>query len=393
MGYYSQYLDRNLSFQQLTEERKAQLRKISELRKRDILIYAADVMKAGMAPVALAYDDLLPITDQLQNLNGKAIDVVLETGGGSGETAEDIVRILRSRYDSVAFIVPGIAKSAGTIMAMSGDEILMDVNSALGPIDAQIQYEGKQFSAEALLKGFDKIKAEADSTKSLNRAYIPLLQRISPGDLQHAENALEFAKVLVTDWLFQYKFSKWRQHRSHNPGAPVTDEEKRARALQIASSLCDHSRWLTHGRSIRMKDLLDLGLEVTDFAQDRKLGEAIRRYHVLVQMLFNQTNIYKLIETPSSQILRFLQPPGATVPTPQPQGNQGLQGVLADFQCPKCKKMHKIQVDFDKLKPLQLGTVRYPSNDLLVCDQCGAQINLAGLRQQIEMQAKRQVAR
>jgi hypothetical protein len=396
MGFYSEYLDRNLSFQQLTEERKRMLARISELRKRDILVYAADVMKAPVAPVALAYDDLLPITDQLQNLNGKALDMILETGGGSGETAEDIVRILRSKFESVAFIVPGIAKSAGTIMVMSGDEILMDANSALGPIDAQIQYEGKQFSAEALLKGFEKIKAEADTTKSLNRAYIPLLQRISPGDLQHAENALEFAKVLVTDWLFEHKYKKWNVHRTHNAGTPVTDDEKRVRAAKVASDLCDHSRWLTHGRSIRIQDLHALGVEVTDFSENKDLGEAIRRYHVLAQMMFNQTSIYKLIETPSSQIIRFMQTGAAPLPAPgqpQPGQPQEVLGVLADVQCPKCKKVHKVQVDFDTLKPLQTGVVRYPPNDMLVCDQCGTQINLAGMRQQLEMQTKRQVAK
>jgi len=40
--------------------------------------------------------------------------------------AEDIVHILREKFKSVSFIVPGQAKSAGTIMVMSGDEILMD---------------------------------------------------------------------------------------------------------------------------------------------------------------------------------------------------------------------------------------------------------------------------
>jgi hypothetical protein len=34
MGFYSEYLDRTLSFQQLTEERKRILAGISKLRKR-----------------------------------------------------------------------------------------------------------------------------------------------------------------------------------------------------------------------------------------------------------------------------------------------------------------------------------------------------------------------
>jgi ClpP class serine protease len=252
VGIYSEYLDQGAALD-LLAERKKQLGRVAQLRKRDVLVYASDSSKARQgAPVAIDNSDLLPITDQLSNLKGTAIDVLLETGGGSGETAEDIVRLLHSKYASVAFMIPGMAKSAGTIMAMAGDEILMEPSSSLGPIDAQIQWEGKVFSAEAFLKGLESIKAEVTATNSLNRAYIPILQRISPGEIQHAENALSFAKVLVTDWLKEHKFKNWNVHKTHNPGTSVTPEQKEARAKEIADKLCDHSKWLSHGRSIKM---------------------------------------------------------------------------------------------------------------------------------------------
>ena len=85
----------------------------------------------------------------------------------------------------------------------------------LGPIDAQIFYQGKRFSADALLEGMEKIKKEVVDTGTLNRAYIPILQGISPGELQNAENALSFAKILVTQWLAQYKFRTWTTHSSN----------------------------------------------------------------------------------------------------------------------------------------------------------------------------------
>jgi ClpP class serine protease len=48
--------------------------------------------------------------------------------------------MLHGKYSEVAVIIPGYAKSAGTIIAMAGDEILMDSISALGPIDAHLQW-------------------------------------------------------------------------------------------------------------------------------------------------------------------------------------------------------------------------------------------------------------
>ncbi|MBP7751856.1 MAG: hypothetical protein KA323_14300, partial [Planctomycetes bacterium] len=145
---------------------------------------------------------------------------------------------------------PGLsrwAKSAGTIIAMAGDEILIEFASALGPIDAQMTWQGKVFSADALLKGMEKIKREVDATGTLNRAYIPMLQALSPGELESAKNALDFAKKLVSDWLVKYKFKNWRTHS--RSGKTVTKAEKRARASEIAGKPCNHKKWLTHGRS------------------------------------------------------------------------------------------------------------------------------------------------
>jgi 3D (Asp-Asp-Asp) domain-containing protein len=293
LGIYSEYLDQNQKQQlDLVGERKKQLKRIAAYRNRDILVYAADVNKARQgAPVAVDNSDLTPVIDQVSNLKGNAIDVILTTGGGSGEAAEDIVRFLYDRYESVAFIIPSMAKSAGTIMAMAGDEILMEPSSSLGPIDAQIQWEGKVFSAEAFLKGLQSIKDEANQSNSLNRAYIPILQRISPGEIQSAENALSFAKVLVTKWLKEHKFKNWSVHRTHSAGSPVTDHEKEERAKEIAGKLCDHSTWLSHGRSIKISDLQGIGLEIRDYSKEDELADAIRRYNILLQMTFEQTGI------------------------------------------------------------------------------------------------------
>lgn len=54
MGYYTEYLDRKLNAQQLADERKQQLKRISELRDRDVLVYAADIDKANTPPALLS---------------------------------------------------------------------------------------------------------------------------------------------------------------------------------------------------------------------------------------------------------------------------------------------------------------------------------------------------
>ena len=385
MGYYAEYLDAAMSFEELAAERKKQLSTISSLRtNRDVLVFAADLNK-GIPEVAIGYADLLPISDQLSNLSGKAVDLILGTPGGSGEVAEDIVRLLHEKYDDVAVIVPGYAKSAGTIIAMAGDEILMGASSALGPIDAQIQWQGKSFSADAPIEGLEKIKREVQDTGVLNRAYIPMLQGISPGEIQNAENALNFAKVLVTQWLAKYKFKNWNKHSNATDVAP---EERTTRAEEIAAELCDHRKWLTHGRSLKIDDLEGMRLRITDYRQQAALEEAITRYHTLLQMTFS-SNLYKLFETPTSQIVRFT---AAQVPAPQPfAGAPEANLAVIEIACASCGQALRVQANLGSEQPLQEGCLPYPAGDRLPCPNCAAELDLTEAKRQLEAQAKRPV--
>ena len=99
MGVYAKYLDKEFNSVDLNRERKKQLHRIAELRHRHVLVIAADVQNrlAG-----LSNGDLLAIRDQLSDVDGgDAIDLILETSGGSGEAAEDIVRLIRERFSSM----------------------------------------------------------------------------------------------------------------------------------------------------------------------------------------------------------------------------------------------------------------------------------------------------
>lgn len=385
MGIFADYIDQRLSAPALTAERKKQLARIAAIRGRDVLVYAADLRKVE-DPITIGYEDLLAFTDQLSNLSGSNVDVILETPGGYAEVAEDMVRLLREKYKDgeVDFIVPGTAKSAGTIMAMSGDDILMEPGSSLGPIDAQLTFQGKTFSAEAFLKGLDAIKDEVNASDgALNYAYVPILQNISPGDIQSARNALKFAQELVTKWLAQYKFKNWAVHSS--TGQPVTQADREKRAGEIATQLCDHSRWLSHARSISIRDFNRMKLKVTDYSLQPDLFDAIRRYYVLLHMIF-ESPVYKIFETPTSQIYRQAQ---RLMQASQPLA-MGSK-VIAEITCAKCQAINKVQLNLAKGIPVEEGCIRYPTGGELACSNCGQVMNLVELRRQVEMQAKREV--
>jgi ClpP class serine protease len=66
------------------------------------------------------------------------IDVVLHTPGGLVLAAEQIAKALVEHKGKVTVFVPHYAMSGGTLIALAADEIVMDANAVLGPVDPQI---------------------------------------------------------------------------------------------------------------------------------------------------------------------------------------------------------------------------------------------------------------
>jgi ClpP class serine protease len=66
------------------------------------------------------------------------IDVILHTPGGLVLAAEQIAKALVQRKAKVTAFVPHYAMSGGSLIALAADEIVMDPNAVLGPVDPQI---------------------------------------------------------------------------------------------------------------------------------------------------------------------------------------------------------------------------------------------------------------
>jgi ClpP class serine protease len=76
------------------------------------------------------------------------IDIILHTPGGLVLAAEQIAYALQRHPSKVTVMVPHYAMSGGTMLALAADEILMDENAVLGPVDPQIG----QYPAVSIVK-------------------------------------------------------------------------------------------------------------------------------------------------------------------------------------------------------------------------------------------------
>ncbi|MEM7161694.1 MAG: hypothetical protein AAF487_04560, partial [Bacteroidota bacterium] len=223
----------------IVEEIRKSIEEIQSIRGNEIVCYVANVVKPTKSSVSIDYQDDLPFTELINTLppDTKELDIVLVSPGGLSNQVVKFVSKLRPRFDRVNFILLNMAMSAGTIFALSGDEIIMTHSANIGPIDPQIRKQDGQFvPAQSILNLIEDIKVRGDEAIKAGSkpswTDLTLLNNIDPKEIGYAISGTKYSETLVQDYLFNYKFKTWEKHNS--TGEPVTADEKRIRSKEIA---------------------------------------------------------------------------------------------------------------------------------------------------------------
>ena len=126
-------------------ERQKLIGEIERLRDSRVITLVTGDRLIALTQIADYY--LKPLYEQLVDIRAggrpKKIDLLLETRGGSVETPWKLVNKIRQFCDNFAVIIPWKAYSAGTMVCLGADEILMSPMSELGPIDPWLQVQGQ----------------------------------------------------------------------------------------------------------------------------------------------------------------------------------------------------------------------------------------------------------
>ncbi|MGC8800935.1 MAG: SDH family Clp fold serine proteinase [Chloroflexus sp.] len=157
------------------------------------------------------------------------IDLILHTPGGLVLAAEQIARALQKHPAKVTVFVPHYAMSGGTLISLAADEIVMDENAVLGPVDPQLG----QHPAASILRVLERkpISEIDDETlmmadiaeKAIRQVKHTVCELLS--DKMSVEKAEEVAHTLASGvWTHDY---------------PITVREARELGLPISTDMPD----------------------------------------------------------------------------------------------------------------------------------------------------------
>lgn len=241
-------------------ERKVFYKKIEKERGSKVIAYVTGDRENLGTQIGSDVPDIL-----IEHLDviGKAdmISLILYTRGGDTLAAWNIVNLIREFCRELEIIVPNKCRSAGTLMSLGANNIIMTKQATLGPIDPSITRamsplipntippQKLSLSVESVKGYIQLLKNEfgVHEDKSLSDAYLKLAEYIHPvvlGDVYRTQKQIQ---MLATRLLEMGRYEKCAVER-------------------IVSFLCSDSG--SHDYTINRTEARELGLHVESPSQE-----------------------------------------------------------------------------------------------------------------------------
>jgi hypothetical protein len=264
-----------------TQARQALIADIEKLTKRRLLVYHASFQhQQGM----MLGSDVNLMVDLCDDLGTRRVpaDLMIHTPGGDANAAEQTLNLLHQRANSVRVIVPRSAKSAGTLVALGAEQIVMGLAGELGPVDPQFPVVAggipRFLPGQAIVDSYDELIAQLHQAQQNNApgmGYATMLQTINPAFVNEARRQMDHSKAMGQRWLVKAMYPN-----------------DHARAKQILEKLSDANVHKSHGRMIDAKMARnDIGLKVLILAPTTRLWRSLWRLHLLNEFWMSQVTV------------------------------------------------------------------------------------------------------
>lgn len=260
----------------LVKEKQKYLDEISKCTNRNVITYYSGWMqKPTAADVSINDKDINAFMEAVYKLDkSKGVDLILHTPGGDIAATEKIIDYLHSIFNGdIRAIVPQMAMSAGSMIAVSCKEIMMGRQSCLGPFDPQIG----GVACQSVLKEFEKAKEDIRHNPHALGLWQVIFSKYNPTFLVTCEQATELSDDLADEIL------------SKN----FPDKNTRKNILKAFNN---NTTTKVHSRHISKDKCKAVGLNIIDMEQDQHLQDMILSLHHCYMIYLESTVVTKIVE-------------------------------------------------------------------------------------------------
>ena len=261
--------------------RRKHLKALSDLTGRNtIAYYSGFLTKPSVHGGDINDDDLNAFMACVHGMDRSlGLDLILHTPGGGIAATESLAHYLRDMFGrNIRAIVPQIAMSAGTMLALSCRSVVMGKQSSLGPIDPQIGGIPADVVVTEFKRAFDEIKL--DPMKA--HVWAPILGRYSPSFLTQCEYAVDWSQTFVRTALVANMFAD--------------DQNSAERADAVVKELSSAELNKAHNKHLGIDRVRQLGVLTEQLEDDQKLQDAVLTVHHCFMHTMTSTTAIKVVE-------------------------------------------------------------------------------------------------
>lgn len=291
----------------LTDSLRQALAEISQRRNNSNVVFygSAFLQKPGVPPIFLQinHDDVNGLMSALYGLDfARPLVLILHTPGGVTNAIETIGEYLLSKFQRIEVVVPTLAMSAGTMLSLAANEIIMGRQSQLGPIDPQLPIGSRAVSARAIVDQFETARSEILQDQRTAHLWAPVLQSAGPALLQEAKNALDYSEHMVARWMEKRVYA----------GRP----DAATRAAQTAKYF-NASQHKSHGQRIDRDEARTQQLVISDLESDQQFQDVVLTAYHLCTIAFETGPIVKIMSNQNGRFwAKTFNHPAATPAAP-----------------------------------------------------------------------------
>lgn len=261
--------------------RRRHLGALAGITGRNVIAYYSGFLtKPNVHGADINDDDLNAFMSCVHGMDRDlGLDLILHTPGGGIAATEALANYLREMFGrNIRAIVPQIAMSAGTMLALSCKAVVMGKQTSLGPIDPQIGGIPADVVVTEFKRAFEEIKL--DPMKA--HVWAPILSRYSPSFLTQCEYAVDWSQTFVRDALLANMF------------ADGLDGRDRASSVVAALSSAELNK--AHNKHLGIDRVREIGVSVEQLEDDQALQDAVLTVHHCFMHTMTNTTAIKVVE-------------------------------------------------------------------------------------------------